>query len=130
MTGYTEIHKETCDMLRIPTIVRPWVLRKTMRHFNAINGPIRRITSLSDADIPAWGMVHEKTLLVQAVPDERLGPVHHQRLIECMAVPDYSGLFTQRFLPELRHSGSHVCDSRKRVVDDWIDDVYDHSSAV
>lgn len=130
MTGYTEIHKETCDMLRIPTIVRPLVLKKTMRHFNAINGPIRRITRLADADIPAWGMVDEKTLLVQADPDERLGPVHHRRLIECMAKPAYSGLLTPHFLPELRHSGSHVCESRKQVVDEWIDDVYDHSSAV
>ena len=130
MTGYTEIHKETCNMLRIPHIVRPWVLRKTMRHFNAINGPIRRISRLADADIPAWGMVNEKTLLVQADPDERLGPVHHQRLIECMSKPAYSGLLTPHFLPDLRHSGSHVCDSRKRIVGEWIDDAYDHSSAV
>ena len=130
MTGYTEIHRETCNMLRIPHVLRPWVLSKTMRHFNAINGPVRRISALVDADIPTWGMVNEKTLLVQADPDERLGAVHHQRLIECMAKPAYSGLLTPHLLPDLRHSGSHVSDSRKRVVDEWIDDLYDYSSAV
>ena len=30
MTGYTEIHNETCNLLRIPQVLRPWVLTKTI----------------------------------------------------------------------------------------------------
>ena len=44
MTGYTEIHDETCNILKIPTALRPWILAKTLRHFNAINGPVRSVS--------------------------------------------------------------------------------------
>ena len=128
MTGYTEIHHETCNMLRIPPLLRPWVLAKTIRHFNAINGPKRMISSLSDADIPSWGMTKEPTLLVQAEPDERLGAVHHERLIKCMSEHPYGGLLQVHLLSDLRHSGSHESASRKSVIDDWLDEQFPHSS--
>ncbi len=128
MTGYTEIHHETCNILRIPPFLRPWILAKTIRHFNAINGPKRKITSLSDADIPSWGMTKEPTLLVQAEPDERLGAVHHERLIKCMSEHPYEGLLHVHLLKDLRHSGSHESASRKIVIDGWLDEQFSHSS--
>ena len=130
MTGYTEIHEETCNILRIPRVLRPWVLAKTIRHFNAINGPDRIIKALSDADMPAWGMTTEPTLLIQAEPDERLGPSHHQRLVSAMSESPYDGLLEVHFLSDLRHSGSHDSASRKAVVDEWLDENSPHSSRV
>ena len=130
MTGYTEIHDETCNLLKIPTVLRPWVLAKTLRHFNAINGPARLVTKLSDADVPEWGLPNEATLMVQANPDERLGAVHHQRLMEVMATGEHSGLLTTHLLDDLRHSGSHESTSRKDLVDAWIDERFNHSSSV
>lgn len=130
MTGYTEIHEETCNILRIPRLLRPWVLAKTIRHFNAINGPDRIIKTLSDADQPAWGMTSEPTLLIQADPDERLGPWHHQRLLSVMSEPPFEGLLEAHFLSDLRHSGSHESASRKAVVDAWLDENYTHSFSV
>ncbi len=130
MTGYTEIHNETCNLLRIPQVLRPWVLTKTIRHFNAINGPDRIIENLSDADIPAWGMTAEPTLLVQADPDERLGSVHHERLISAMSGSPHEGLLQTHLLSDLRHSGSHDSSSRKAVVDAWLEEQAGHSSSV
>ena len=130
MTGYTEIHDETCNLLKIPATLRPWVLRKTLAHFNAINGPERTVTSLSDADVPTWGMPNEATLMVQANPDERLGPIHHQRLIEAMSDAKNKSSLETHLLDDLRHSGSHESDSRKTVVDAWLDEHFDHSSSV
>ena len=130
MTGYTEIHEETCNILRIPRVLRPWVLAKTIRHFNAINGPERFIKTLSDADMPAWGMTSEPTLLIQAEPDERLGPSHHQRLMLAMSESPYEGLLQAHFLSDLRHSGSHESATRKAVVDTWLDENYPHSFSV
>lgn len=130
MTGYTEIHDETCNMLNIPMALRPWVLAKTLRHFNAINGPVRLVSKLSDADVPDWGLPKEPTLMVQANPDERLGAVHHQRLMEAMSSGEHSTLLTTHFLDDLRHSGSHESSSRKAVVDAWIDERINHSSSV
>jgi len=130
MTGYTEIHEETCKVLRIPRVLRPWVLAKTIRHFNAINGPRRIIKALADADVPAWGMTSEPTLLVQAEPDERLGPTHHQRLVLAMSEPPYEGLLQAHYLPDLRHSGSHESTSRKAVVDGWLEEQIPQASSV
>ena len=130
MTGYTEIHDETCNILKIPMILRPWVLAKTLRHFNAINGPVRLVRKLSDADVPDWGLPNEPTLMVQANPDERLGAVHHQRLVDVMSSGERSNLLTTHLLDDLRHSGSHESSSRKAVVDAWIDEHVNHSSSV
>ena len=130
MTGYTEIHDETCNILKIPMALRPWVLTKTLRHFNAINGPERLVAKLSDADVPEWGLPTEPTLMVQANPDERLGAVHHQRLIEVMSSGTQSNLLTTHLLDDLRHSGSHESSSRKAVVDTWVDERFNHSSSV
>lgn len=130
MTGYTEIHDETCNILKIPTALRPWILAKTLRHFNAINGPVRSVSKLSDADVPDWGLPTEPTLMVQANPDERLGAVHHQRLMEAMSTGERSTLLTTHLLDDLRHSGSHESSSRKAVVDTWIDERFNHSSSV
>ena len=68
--------------------------------------------------------------MVQANPDERLGAVHHQRLIEVMSSIEHSDLLTTHLLDDLRHSGSHESSSRKAVVDAWIDERFDHSSSV
>ena len=130
MTGYTEIHDETCNLLKIPTALRPWVLRKTLAHFNAINGPERTVRSLSDADVPTWGIPAEATLMVQANPDERLGSIHHRRLIKAMSDTKNTSILETHLLDDLRHSGSHESDSRKTVVDAWLDEHFDYSSSV
>ena len=130
MTGYTEIHEETCNILRIPRILRPWILAKTIRHFNALNGPERIINNLSEADVPSWGITTEPTLLVQADPDERLGPGHHERLVLAMKERPFNELLQSHFLPDLRHSGSHESASRKNVVDAWLDEQFPYSSSV
>ena len=130
MTGYTEIHHETCNLLKIPTAIRPLILKNILRHFNAINGPNRAVSSLSDADVPTWGLPAEPTLMVQANPDERLGSVHHLRLIEAMSDSGRMNHLDAHFLDDLRHSGSHESDSRKTVIDAWLDEQDNHSSSV
>ena len=129
MTGYTEIFRETCNLLRIPSVLRPVVLRKTLRHFNALNEGTQ-FSRLREADVPLWGMPLEHTLLVQAVPDNRLGPVHHERLIHLMEAGENPKLLTKALLEDLTHSGSHVSPSRDAVMRAWIEEHFRvHSSA-
>ena len=130
MTGYTEIHAETCNLLRIPHRLRPWVLAKTLRHFNAINDAVGGVSSLSDADMPEWGVPRESTLLVQASPDNRLGERHHERLTQIMEKPEHAGLLTAHYLSDLSHSGSHMSPSRDAVLSAWLDECLIHSSSV
>lgn len=130
MTGYTEIHDETCNMLNIPAVLRSTVLSKTLRHFNALNANAGTISSLSEADMPVWGVPREPVLLVQADPDERLGPSHSARLISCMSNGGSPGLLTTHMLPDLRHTGGYLNASRKEKVDIWLDEQSAHSSSV
>lgn len=130
MTGYTEIFDETCNILRIPHPIRPIVLRKTLRHFNARNEGVAHFNRLDEADVPAWGMPQERALLVQAIPDERLGSIHHERLIRLMEGGQSPTLLSTTLLEDLRHSGSHESLSRKAAVDAWLDEHFQvHSSA-
>ncbi len=130
MTGYTEIHHETCNMLRIPTLLRQLVLSKTLRHFNALNAKVGTIRSLSEADMPSWGVPNEPVLLVQADPDERLGPSHHRRLISTMTNDDGPILLTVHMLPGLRHTGGYLNAPRKEKIDAWLDEQIAHSSSI
>ena len=128
MTGYTEIFQETCNLLRIPHPLRPWVLKKTIRHVNAINVATSDLVDLSEADVPLWGMTPEPTLLVQAFPDERLGAIHHERLIEHMGQVQ-GDLLTVELLDELTHSGSHQSSARDEAIVRWLNMLEHHSSA-
>ena len=128
MTGYTEIFQETCNLLRIPHPLRPWVLKKTIRHVNAINVATSDLVDLSEADVPLWGMTTEPTLLVQAFPDERLGAIHHERLIEHMGEVQ-GDLLSVELLDELTHSGSHQSSARDEAIVRWLNMLEHHSSA-
>ena len=130
MTGYTEIFDETCNLLKIPSILRPLVLRKTLRHFNALNEGVAHFGRLDEADAPTWGMPEEQTLLIQAMPDERLGSAHYERLIQLFETGPEPGLLATEFLHDLNHSGSHDSESRKAAIDAWLDGRFPaHSSA-
>ena len=130
MTGYTEIFEETCNIFGSHLQLRPIVLRKTLRHFNARNEGVASFNRLAEADVPAWGMPQERALLVQAIPDERLGSIHHERLIRLMEGGQSPTLLTTTLLEDLRHSGSHESPSRKAAVDAWLNEHFQfHSSA-
>ena len=120
MTGYTEIFDETCDLLRIPSILRPLVLRKTMRQFNALNIGTTNLNSLSDVDCPDWGKYTEPTLLIQADPDERLGSAHYLRLQRVMNATSPS-MLTSKLMDDLAHSGEAVHPGRDAVIQQWIE---------
>ena len=68
--------------------------------------------------------------MVQANPDERLGSIHHRRLIKAMSDTKNTSILETHLLDDLRHSGSHESDSRKTVVDAWLDEHFDYSSSV
>ncbi len=127
MTGYTEIFEETCNILRIPHLLRPLVLANTLRHVNALISP-RSIHSLDDADAPKWGIPTEPTLVVQASPDERLGMDHYDRLLTAMSDSGRSNLLSSHLLTTLRHTGANKHVERDRIIDEWLGSVA-HSSS-
>ncbi|MGB1588153.1 MAG: alpha/beta hydrolase [Poseidonia sp.] len=127
MTGYTEIFQETCNILRIPHLLRPLVLDNTLRHVNALIAP-RSINSLDEADAPRWGMPDEPTLVVQASPDERLGMNHYERLLTAMNDRGRSHLLSSHLLTSLRHTGANKHAERDQIIHEWLNSVA-HSSS-
>lgn len=123
MTGYSEIFDETCDLLRIPPLLRPVILQKTMRQFNALNVRTKDLNSLSDVDAPNWGEFSEPTLLIQANPDERLGSSHYLRLQRVMDAKSQR-LLTSVLMDDLAHSGAAVHPRRDEVIRQWIQSEY------
>ena len=123
MTGYSEIFDETCDLLRIPPLLRPVILQKTMRQFNALNVRTKDLNSLSDVDAPDWGEFSEPTLLIQANPDERLGSSHYLRLQRVMDAKSQR-LLTSVLMDDLAHSGAAVHPRRDEVIRQWIQSEY------
>ncbi len=121
MTGYTEIFRETCRLLRIPSPLQPMLLRKTIRQVNAINARPEALVELIEADMPLWGMPSEPVLLVQAQPDDRLGDAHHVRLVKTMQAANVDHLLTKHYLPSLTHSGSATHEERDGLVAKWVD---------
>ncbi len=120
MTGYSEIFRETCNILRIPLILRPFVLANTLLHVNAIIGPSRFIGGLEDVDVPAWGMPDEPTLIIQANPDERLGISHFERLKQAILDEDKEGLLEDYLVDGLTHNGANTHAERDRIVSGWV----------
>ena len=121
MTGYTEIFDETCRLLRVPHLFRRLLLRNTIRHFNALNSATTRLTSLNEADMPAWGNPQEPLLLIQASPDERLGDAHHVRLTNEIKNQGREHQLTAHYLTSLSHTGSHVHEERENLIGQWLD---------
>ena len=119
MTGYTEIFQETCNILRIPSPLRPLVLNNTLRHVNAIIAP-RQINSLQEADAPHWGMPDEPLLIVQASPDERLGMNHYDRILAAMHDSGRTALLSSHLLTSLRHTGANKHADRDQLIEKWL----------
>ena len=119
MTGYSEIFDETCRLLKLPRVFRWSLETRVLRKFRALN-PSSTVKHLQDADMPAWGMLSEPTLLVQASNDERLGNAHHERLVHEMKQTPSVRLDVHR-LDSLTHSGAHEHAERDRLVAAWLD---------
>lgn len=128
MTGYSDIFIETCDLLRIPSMFRPIVLRRTISQFNSLNQNKGKFTTLDQTNIPLWGMMKEPILLVQATPDERLGDLHHERLTRVVQEMDPSPHLTVHPMKSLTHSGAAEHHERDGLVNDWVEEMMTHSS--
>lgn len=80
--------------------------------------PRAGIASLDDVGVPAWGMPTCPTLVVQAEPDRRLGPLHLEALLK--AWPSQVPIEVVRD-QTLRHSGTSVHPGRDEVLVRWLE---------
>ncbi len=120
MTMYEPILDEIANGYRVPIFLRPAYRRRLIERFNESTGQIGRWTMVEEFNIPLWGVPKLPILCVQAIPDERLGMGHFERLVEVYSQPEYKGLLTTVPLESLTHSGARTNEDRNDAIEHWL----------
>ncbi|MDG1556535.1 MAG: alpha/beta fold hydrolase [Candidatus Poseidoniaceae archaeon] len=119
MTMYEPILDEIANGYRVPMMLRPAYRRRLIERFNESIGQNGRWSNVEEFNIPLWGVPKLPILCVQAVPDERLGMGHFERLVEVYSQPEYKGLLTTASLESLTHSGARTNEDRNDAIEHW-----------
>ncbi len=120
MTMYEPILDEIANGYRVPIFLRPAYRRRLIERFNESTGQIGRWTMVEEFNIPLWGVPKLPILCVQAIPVERLGMGHFERLVEVYSQPEYKGLLTTVPLESLTHSGARTNEDRNDAIEHWL----------
>ena len=120
MTMYEPILDEISDNFRIPKIIRPTYRRRMIQRFNRSIGQPGRFSNVEEFNIPEWGTPLIPILCVQANPDERLGMIHYNRLLEVYSATDTHGLLSAFQVDTLTHAGARKNEERNQLIADWL----------
>lgn len=120
MTMYEPILDEIANGYRVPMMLRPAYRRRLIERFNESIGQNGRWSNVEEFNIPLWGVPKLPILCIQAVPDERLGMGHFERLVEVYSQPEYKGLLTTASLESLTHSGARTNEDRNDAIEHWL----------
>ena len=120
VTSYSLINNVTCEFLKIPSKLHPWMMKRLLRLYNSMNKPRYRIRDVEFLESPKWGVPDAPTLLVQAMNDATLGELHWKHLADVHAKIDSN--FTQHILENLKHSYERNNIERDHIIQDWIEE--------
>jgi pimeloyl-ACP methyl ester carboxylesterase len=128
MTMYEPILDEIAVGFRVPKIIRPMYRRRLIQRFNRSIGQPGRFSNIDEFNIPKWGKPMVPMLCVQANPDERLGMIHYNRLLDIYSDKDAEGLLDAYLLDSLSHAGARKNDDRNQKIAEWLEGM-DHSAS-
>lgn len=120
VTSYSLINNRTCEVLRIPRVLHPWMMKRLLRHYNSMNQPKYRISDVEFLESPEWGLPKAPTLLVQAKFDKTLGEKHWRHLVDVHSKSDSN--FSYHIVEELKHSQERINKERDQLILDWMGD--------
>ena len=120
VTSYSLINNRTCEILRIPNILHPWMMKRLLRHYNSMNHYQYQISDIEFLESPSWGLPKAPTLLIQAKIDKTLGQKHWRHLVDVHSKVDSN--FTFHIVDELKHSQERTNKGRDRLILDWMDE--------
>ena len=118
VTSYSLINNRTCEVLRIPRFLHPWMMKRLLRHYNSMNSAEYRINDVQFLESPKWGLPSAPTLLVQAMHDKTLGQKHWKHLVDVHA--RFESNFTYHIVEELKHSQERTNEGRDQLIIDWM----------
>jgi pimeloyl-ACP methyl ester carboxylesterase len=120
VTSYSLINNRTCEVLRIPEVLHPWMMKRLLRHYNSMNNPEYQIKDIEFLESPKWGLPDAPTLLIQAKSDKTLGQKHWKHLVDVHSKCDSN--FSYHVVEELKHSQERTNKGRDRLILDWMDE--------
>ena len=120
VTSYSLINNRTCEVLRIPEVLHPWMMKRLLRHYNSMNDSVYHIKDIEFLESPNWGLPDAPTLLIQAKFDKTLGQKHWKHLVNVHSRCDSN--FTYHIVEELKHSQERTNKERDQLILDWMDE--------
>lgn len=120
VTSYSLINNVTCEVLRIPGALHPWMMNRLLRLYNSMNKPRYQIHDIEFLESPKWGVPDVPTLLVQAMHDATLGEAHWRHLVEVHSKMDSN--FTQHIVENLKHSHERTNKERDKLILQWMEE--------
>ena len=118
VTSYSLINNRTCEVLRIPEFLHPWMMRRLLKHYNSMNDPHYQIRDINFLQSPQWGIPDAPTLLIQAKFDKTLGEKHWKHLVDVHSNADSN--FNYHIVEELKHSQERSNEERDQLILDWM----------
>lgn len=118
VTSYSLINSKTCEVLRIPGFLHPWMMKRLLGHYNSMNSPQYQIRDVEFLESPKWGLPDAPTLLIQAKIDKTLGQKHWKHLVEVHSKTESN--FTYHIVEELKHSQERTNKGRDQLILDWM----------
>jgi len=119
VTSYSLINNVTCKVLKIPSILHPWMMKRLLRLYNSMNKQRYRIDDVEFLESPKWGVPDVPTLLVQAKHDATLGDAHWKHLAEVHS--NIESNFTQYIVENLKHSYERKNIERDQLIQQWLE---------
>lgn len=120
MTKYSMVFNDSMSEMKIPIILHQLVKKRFFSHLNRLHPNEKPIESLTELDVPTWGLPKRPTLVIQAADDNVLGREHYDLLISSMSDAGREELLTTHLLQHLPHAGARTDKVRSDIVEEWI----------
>ena len=120
VTSYVYINNQTCEYLKIPTLLHGFMMYRLLKYYNRINEKIFTVDSIDQLSTPKWGFPSCPTLLVQAKHDQTLGTIHANLLIDVHSTRQSN--FSYHIVEELKHSYESSNEKRDELIKNWMEE--------
>jgi len=99
----------------IGPLVKRWLIH-SWETIHPLNSPMH----LESVEAPLWGLPNNRTLLIQAEHDTRLGRDHFNHLVKSFEDAGKTDLLSKHLVPELEHSRNDICPQRDEIIESWL----------
>jgi pimeloyl-ACP methyl ester carboxylesterase len=121
MTKYSMIYEDSIRRNKIPKILHSSIQKRLFAQFSALHPQEKPIHSLTELDVPIWGMPQQPTLILQAEEDSILGRSHYDLLVSSMIDAGREEILTTHLIEDLPHSGARTNSTRNLHIEQWLE---------